>query len=192
MEVLSKHLPEDGLIVDLGCGYGITSHLISINHPQRKVIGVDISKARIKVAKSSISNNGNIRFYNEDIRKFYIPPCSAVIIIDVLSMFSYADQELVLKHCYDSLKIDGIMIVRDNCTSPRWKYQYMRFEESIKSRLKIYGEEIKDNPVCVWDSSDFTNLLNDIGFSVSSFHQRSLLPYPGIFYICHKQRKGSS
>lgn len=192
MDVLSKYLPEEGLVVDLGCGYGMTSHLVSIDHPQRTVIGVDISKTRIEVARSSVSNNGNVEFYNEDIRNFYIPSCSAIIIVDVLSMFSYVDQELVLRRCYDSLKVNGIMIIRDNCTFPRWKYRYMCFEESIKSKLKIYGKEIKDNPVCVWDNSEFMNLLKNIGFSVSSFRQRSYLPYPGIFYICYKRTRETS
>ena len=42
MEVLDRHLPERGLVLDLGCGYGIISHLVSVSHPERFVVGVDL------------------------------------------------------------------------------------------------------------------------------------------------------
>lgn len=186
LEILKANLPKQGLIIDLGCGYGIISHLIS--NTNRKIIGIDASSHRIKVAQSSINHRENVEFYEMDIREFQIFNCGAIVIIDVLCMLPYDDQERILVKCYECLQNDGIMIIKDSTKFPLWKYVYMRVEEWVKTRLRVYGKEIEGNGLFVWKSKDFISLLNKTGFDVSTVPLKSHLPYPGIFYICRKKK----
>lgn len=186
MAVLERNLPERGLIMDLGCGYGIVSNLVSIGHPGRTIIGVDMSSRRIEIAKRSAVNKKNLEFHLADIREFQIPHCSAIMIIDVLSMFPYKDQEQVLVQCYEKLNAGGIMIIKDNSKSPYWKHIYMRVEEAIKVKLRVYGSEVKKNSLCVWSDKEFLMLLERIGFNAKAIPLNSRLPYPGVFYVCRK------
>jgi len=186
MKVLDQYLPRQGLILDLGCGYGVFSHLVSATCPNRMVVGIDMASHRIEVAKKSIVPEKNVRFYAEDIRKAQVPQCNAIIIIDVLYMLPYYEQEQILTLCYERLCNGGTLIIKDNARSPRWKYAYMYIEEMLKTRLKIYGGESRKSPLCHWDIEELLMLLNKIGFNASIIPLKSILPYPGVFYICHK------
>jgi len=183
IDILEQYLPKDGLIIDLGCGYGIISHLLSFSHSKRQIIGFDISQTRIESAQKTISNN--IQFQLADIRDAKIPACNAVIIIDILYLLPYHDQEKVLIKCFEKLNHDGILIIKDTDKSAIWKFRYTYIEEKIKTKLGLYGKEIKGISLNYRTKGDFTSLLKEIGFDVDIIYKKQIL-YPGIFYICKK------
>ena len=186
MNVLEEHLPEQGLVLDIGCGYGIISHLLSARHPDRSLIGVDISSHRIEVARKSAHHGGNIEFHMTDIRDAQIPQCSAIMMLDILYMLPYRVQEQILRRCYEKLSDGGVLVIKDNGKSPYWKYIYAYTEEMIKTKLGLYGRDVKENSSCYWDSQELLVLLSKIGFCATMIPLRSRLPYSGVFYICRK------
>ncbi len=191
VDVLERHLPERGLIVDLGCGYGTISHLVSSACMDRSVIGVDMSSRRIEVARSGIDRNNSIEFHAADIREFQIPHCSAVMMIDILYMLTFEEQERLLSRCYEKLYDNGVVVIKDNCKSPYWKYAYASMEDVMKTKLGVYGKEVTENSSRYWDVDDFLELLSRIGFRAVAIPLKSYLPYPGVFYICRKlEEKG--
>ena len=186
IHILEQYLPEKGIILDLGCGYGIISHLVSDACPDRSVIGVDMSARRIGVAKGSIRHRRNLEFRMVDIRDVQFPRCDAFMAIDVLYMFPYQDQERILTRCYEKLTPRGVLVVKDNSKSPYWKYMYAHAEEFVKTRWSVYGKNVRNRSLKYWDVGDFLKLLGRIGFHAIAIPLRSYLPYPGVFYICHK------
>ena len=186
MEVLEQHLPERGLVLDLGCGYGVVSHLVSAECPDRAVIGIDISSRRIDAAKRSTDHRENVEFHTADIREVQIPRCDAIVMLDILSMLLYQDQERILVRCYEKLCDNGVLVIKDTSKSPYWKYAYAYIEDVIKTKLGVYGNEVVRHLSRYWDVQDFLKLLNRIGFHATMIPLRSNLPYPGVFYICHK------
>jgi trans-aconitate methyltransferase len=185
-DILDRYLPERGLIVDLGCGYGIISHLVSSAHSDRSVIGVDMSSRRIEVAKSGVNHSNSIEFRAADVREFQIPRCSAVVMIDILYMLTFQEQERLLSRCYEKLCDNGVVVIKDNCKSPYWKYAYAYIEDVIKTKLEVYGKEVAENSSRYWDVQEFLDLLSRIGFRAEAIPLKSHLPYPGIFYVCRK------
>ena len=183
--VLEEYIPDEGLIIDLGCGYGILSHLLSLSHPARNLIGVDMASKRIEIARSSEVNNRNAMFFASDIRNFDIPSCKAILIVDVLYMLPYNDQEKLLTSCYGKIGNNGLMIIKDTCKKPYWKYAYTRIEESIKIGLRLYGKEA-GGKLYYRGAQDFKELLNRIGFRTEVLPLKTWLPYPGVFFVCHK------
>jgi len=186
MEVLERHLPDRGLVLDLGCGYGTISHLVSISHPERSVVGFDLSSHRIEVARKSLGHRESVEFHAADIKEAQIPRCAAIMMIDILYMFPYCDQERILIQCYENLRDNGVLIVKDNGKSPYWKYVYAHVEDVVKTKLGVYGREIRKNSLWYWDVQDFLKLLSKIGFHATMLPLKSILPYPGVFYICRK------
>jgi len=186
MEVLEQHLPERGLVLDLGCGYGLISHLVSASYPDRSVVGIDLSSRRIQVARRSVDHRKNIEFHAADIREVQPPHCDAIMMIDILYMLPYRDHEQILARCYENLCNGGILIIKDNSKSPYWKYAYAYVEDVIKIKLRVYGREITKQSLRYWDVQDFLKLLEKIGFHATMIPLKSYLPYPGIFYICRK------
>jgi trans-aconitate methyltransferase len=189
IDLLERYLPERGLIVDLGCGYGTISQLVSSAHKDRSVIGVDMSSRRIKMAVSGVNHSNSIEFRAADVRDFHIPSCSAVIMIDILYMLTFGEQERLLSRCYEKLSDSGVVIIKDNCKSPYWKYAYAYIEDVIKTKLGVYGKEVAENSSRYWNVDDFLELLGRIGFRAMAIPLKSYLPYPGVFYVCRKLRE---
>jgi len=186
MTVLDQYLPRHGLILDPGCGYGIISHLVSSACPERRVTGVDASSRRIEVAKSSVNSRKNLEFHAADIMSFRIPHCNAIMMIDILQMLPHSEQEKLLIRCHERLCDGGVVIIKDNCKSPLWKYVYTCIEEAIKVKLGVYGKEFKGCSLHCWDTQEFLKLLSSIGFDAAMITLRSHFPYPGVFYVCRK------
>ena len=57
---IEKAVPEDGKILDLGCGHGIFSNFLALKGPGRHVIGTDLLENKINVAISTISKRKNV------------------------------------------------------------------------------------------------------------------------------------
>lgn len=186
VRVLEQHLPKHGLILDLGCGYGFISHLVSAECPDIAFIGIDVSSRRIRVAKKGAVHRKNMEFHVADISEIQFPRCDAVMLIDILSMLPYEAQERILAQCYEKLRNGGVLVVKDTCKSPYWKYAYVYMEDLIKIRLKVFGKEVQHYRQ-YRDIHDFLELLDSIGFHTTVIPLKSRLPYPGVFYICRKQ-----
>ena len=59
-------VPRKGLIIDLGCGYGFFPNLLAYLSQERKIVGVELSKRKIKYADIGFTNT---EFVNEDIQQ---------------------------------------------------------------------------------------------------------------------------
>ena len=186
LQVLEQHLPDRGLILDLGCGYGVISHLLATKCPHRAIMGFDMSSRRIEIARKSVDSKKNMEFHIADIREISVPRCDAVIMIDILSVLSYQNQEQLLIQCYKKLSDGGILVVKDSCKSPYWKYIYVYLEDMIKTKLGVFGKEITEHSLNYWGVQEFVKLLERIGFHATAIPLRSRFPYPGVFYVCQK------
>jgi SAM-dependent methyltransferase len=76
LEILQKNNIRNGLIVDLGCGSGLSAQeFIKAGY---QVIGIDISQSMIELAKKRVPE---AEFQVESLFKAEIPTCNAVISI---------------------------------------------------------------------------------------------------------------
>ena len=76
LEIFANNRIGDGLIVDLGCGTGLSAReFVKAGY---RVLGIDISQAAIDIARKKVPN---AEFIVESIFKTKIPVCNAVIAI---------------------------------------------------------------------------------------------------------------
>lgn len=113
---MANELPQEGKILDQGCGHGIFSTQLAISSKNRKVIGVDHDSARIELAQTASANLRNLEFHtgsfltkNEDHTSAF----EGVALIDVLHYFSKEEQFNILKNAYNALKPGGIVVFRE-------------------------------------------------------------------------------
>lgn len=74
LEILKRSQIREGLIVELGCGSGLSAQEFTKAH--YKVLGIDISQSMIAIARTRIPD---AEFRVESLFKVEIPPCNAVI-----------------------------------------------------------------------------------------------------------------
>jgi 2-polyprenyl-6-hydroxyphenyl methylase/3-demethylubiquinone-9 3-methyltransferase len=185
MSVLNKYLPQNGVILDLGCGYGLISNLLALES-ECLVIGVELSTSRIAAALQSIKGRKNIKFYAADIARFDIPRCDAILLIDVLLMLPDAVKRIIADKAYEKLVDDGLLVVKDTDKSPRWKYVYTYLEECVKLNLGVGGHKTLRIPQYK-SRNEFKSLFQEFGFSlIEVTNIKSIMPYPGVIYVCRK------
>ncbi|SRR5579875_310100 len=70
-QLLPPGIPEDGRVLDLGCGAGAWCAEVAFQYPQMEVIGIDISEVLVNYSRASARTQllDNARFEVMDVRK---------------------------------------------------------------------------------------------------------------------------
>jgi 2-polyprenyl-3-methyl-5-hydroxy-6-metoxy-1,4-benzoquinol methylase len=182
---LTKHIPVGSKIIDIGCGYGILANYLALSDPSSEVRGVDIDTARIKKAKESTLGRSNIsfdaiNFMTEDLSRY-----DRVLMIDVMHYFDYRLQDKVIKTIADQLRSQAVFIFRTPDTSPKWRYYWNFLHEFLMVKAAITKT---DRASLFFRSSEsLLHCLNEAGFDVTIFPNRSLFPYSDTLFICRKK-----
>jgi len=132
---ISSFLPEKGLVLDIGCGYGHFCVYLSLAKPLLQILGCDIDEKKISIAKTIDLNKqnqydflcGNIVSLNPlQNLKF-----DSIVILDVLYLVPVQFQKEILKWVSSHLKSKGVLIIKTIDT-----------EKGIRSKLAIIQEYI--------------------------------------------------
>lgn len=182
MERIEKMLPKKGIIIDLGCAYGIFANYIASIQPERKVYGFEFDKEKITVAKE-IANRAlinNVFLKTSNITKTDIFSAEAIIIMHVLHhLKSFDEQEKLLKDCIGKLKKGGVLIIDEVDRNYSLRY----FLALLTDNLLYLGD-------CFYYRSkqDMLSMLSKFPLTVEVRNISGfLMPYPELVYICKKK-----
>ena len=176
-------IPVSGTVVDLGCGEGIFSNYIGLCSKNRKVIGIEIDKKRIKIADHDISN---VSFMNADITKADLPQSDVIICFQLLHhLKSYEMQEELIKKCIKSLNKGGkILIVEINVN-----YTFRYFLTWLTDHFLVpwFFEKRLYSPILYRKISGWTRIFKKIGLSYGVIipNERAR-PFANVIFECQK------
>lgn len=184
-KLIEAHIPSEGDIYDLGCGYGtLINFLCRLPNGRRRFIGLDIDEAKIGFALRE-NKDRNIIFEPADVsRGLSINNASCIAMIDLLMLLTFEEQEKLLGRCWKYLSENGVLLIKDVDTQPLWKYAWHQFQETLV--LKVF-RLIKGKGIYCRCRRDYVNLLERIGYKVKVADIQKGYPYPHILYICSKQ-----
>jgi 2-polyprenyl-6-hydroxyphenyl methylase/3-demethylubiquinone-9 3-methyltransferase len=132
---LAAQVPSRGLIVDLGCGHGHLAHALAMESPRRRVVGIDLSPHKLSIA-SAVGTSQRVQFLQGSaLANPIVGPCQAILLVDVLYLLRAAQQEQVLRDCYDRLAPGGTLLIKTTDDRPAWKAGVSRFEEWLAVRV---------------------------------------------------------
>ncbi|MBI2028422.1 MAG: class I SAM-dependent methyltransferase [Candidatus Levybacteria bacterium] len=174
---LEKLIPKQGVILDLGCGYGILTNYLALYSKRRQMIGIDIDTNKINHAGKGIEN---VRFSVGDATKMKLKKLDAILIHDVLHhLNSYEDQEKLIKECASMLKKKGKLFIVEVDNKPLWKLIFGRLTDFL-----MY----KGNRVFYRYKKEMLNLLERY-FSKELIHTETFTnnPFPQVLYVCQKK-----
>lgn len=170
---LEPQVPRSGFIIDLGCGYGIFANLLSLMSPERKVLGLELDKFKVKYADRGIPGT---EFRREDIVSANIPSVDCILLIHVLHhLNSYSEQETLINNCYKKLKPGGELIICEVDKYPWWKF----FLAQLADHLLYPGDHIYYR-----FPDKLLSLLKDFKVQYMPSHQGT--PFSHITFICEK------
>jgi 2-polyprenyl-6-hydroxyphenyl methylase/3-demethylubiquinone-9 3-methyltransferase len=189
--VLARHLlapmarvaaavPSSGKILDVGCGHGLFSNALALGSPDRQVLGVDPSGAKIAVARASAAGLPNLRYEQGTVQQVDDGGFDAITILDVLYLLPVEEKLAVLRACRDRIAADGVLILKANDTRPAWKYRVARLQEEAMTGL---GLTMGHGALHFVSREQNANLLELAGFRPRFVDLNTWLPYPHVMFV---------
>lgn len=176
-EKIAQHVPLQGTIVDVGCGYGLLANLLALTSEERDIIGIDLSPRRIRAAQRTVKDRKNIKFLLQDANGLKVEKCNAFVMSDFLHHLPYGRQEELLAGCYQKLSKNGLLVMEEVDDKPHWKYQF----NIIVDGLLNLGQRTYFR-----NSAEYLKLLSRIGFQIKTEAAHKGLPLSDILYLCKK------
>lgn len=127
--------PKQGEIIDLGCGMGLLSYMLSFTSSERTVFGMDYDIDKIRIAQNGFAKGSNLTFAHGDITQFEFRPADAYIISDVLHYLPETSQRELIASCLQHLRTNGILLIREGDASLADRQKGTRLTEFFSVRL---------------------------------------------------------
>lgn len=111
--LINEIVPRQGIITDIGCGYGFMSVMLALTSDKRMITGIDYDEDKIITAQNCTEDLGNLKFIHADISSQQLPASDVLLLMDVLHYMAEEKQTELLKKCFASLNEKGMILVRD-------------------------------------------------------------------------------
>ena len=132
---IDTFVPQAGVVLDAGCGYGLMSNILARKSLDRRVIGVDLDPRKIRVAGGTALAVPNVQFELGNLLDTPFPEAQAVILVDVLHYWSKPRQrDLIAKAC-KALRPGGVLLFREACKSSGWRHRLTVWSERMATVL---------------------------------------------------------
>lgn len=109
-------IPRDASIVDVGCGYGSLSFMLSLYAKKRSVLGIDSNAKKINLAKNSYMASDKVNFECLDVLNADMPASDAFIVKDLLCCMPSKEQFNLLRKLKEALNERGVIVVHEGDT----------------------------------------------------------------------------
>jgi 2-polyprenyl-3-methyl-5-hydroxy-6-metoxy-1,4-benzoquinol methylase len=181
LSVMDLMLPDEGRILDVGCGFGLFAAYFGQTHPGRRITGVDPDARRIGLARRVADRLGmrDHAFVVGDVRDAPLEgPFDAAYVLDVMHHLPAGDQRPVLERLRSLIRPGGVLIVKDITTEPRLG---LFFTEAL-DRLMVGWNE----PLSYRHHREWAEMLTAVGFKVRMVRVPDVLPYPHVVIAATK------
>jgi 2-polyprenyl-3-methyl-5-hydroxy-6-metoxy-1,4-benzoquinol methylase len=181
LSVMDLLLPDEGRILDVGCGFGLFAAYFGQTQPGRTIVGVDPDARRVKLATQVSKSLGlDNSFQVGDVRDHSLEgPFDAAYVLDVMHHIPQDDQRAVLARLRDLLVPGGTLIVKDITTEPRFG---LLFTELL-DRVMVGWDE----PLAYRHHREWGQMLDELGFRVRMVRVPDILPYPHVVIAATKR-----
>jgi 2-polyprenyl-3-methyl-5-hydroxy-6-metoxy-1,4-benzoquinol methylase len=134
-QVFHDLVPIQGKILDIGCGYGFMSYMLSFTSAQRNITGIDYDEDKIDTANNCFSKTDRVNFVHSDVMGFEFEHYDAIILADMLHYLQPNEQKLVIEKCISNLNPGGMVIIRDGDADKETQHQKTKLTEYFSTRV---------------------------------------------------------
>lgn len=184
-ENIAHYFPDEGTVLDLGCGYGLLSFTLALQSRTRKIVGVDHDDERINIAKEASNAFGSrVEFRAESFEKTFSrgDHFCGIALIDSLHYSISSDQEATLKNIYKNLLPGGVFVMREVDLSNGIHAYVNRLHEWLATSV---GFTKGKDGLFFRSELDWANLLKKIGFKIEKTERPSYL-FADVVFVCRK------
>ncbi len=183
-EELVRHIPVQGTLLDVGCGFGLLPFMLVNQNPDRVVMAIDPDKRRVEIAQRIGKKYSQLSFNNATIEQLVSPkgaPFSVITIIDVLYLLPDSEKEKVIKRAHSLLTNNGRLLIKINDKSHTLRYFFTWLQEKLVVQL-LKKTTAHDSGLYFENTTMIKKLLKKTHFTVTSI-VKLRTPFP--FYHAH-------
>jgi SAM-dependent methyltransferase len=214
LKILAQNNIRDGLVVDLGCGSGLSA--LELTNAHYQILGIDISESMVAIARTRVPG---AEFRVASLFKIDIPSCNAVISIGECFnyLFDGDNNHRILiqlfERIYTALAPGGVFIfdiaepgqvmegnrVKSFAEGKDWIVLVEKEEDREKSvlsrriiTLRKVGEHYRRDDelhdLQLYKAEDMTEKLRQVGFTVGSMNSYGdyQLPQAHVAFVARK------
>jgi SAM-dependent methyltransferase len=182
LSVMDLLLPDEGRILDIGCGFGLFAAYFGQTQPSRRIVGVDPNARRVEMARRVCDRVGleGHSFVAGDARDVVLEGgFDGAYVLDVMHHVPAADQLPLLERLRDLLAPRGVLVLKDITTEP---FVGLKFTELL-DRVMVGWDE----PLAYRHHREWGEMLASLGFHVRMVRVPDVLPYPHVVIAATKQ-----
>ena len=132
-------LPQQGTLLDCGCGRGLMLSLLATARAHRDqtwppewplppaalhLVGIEYRHRMVAKARRALASEADI--IQGDLRAVALPACDVVLLFDVLHLMAPSDQDTCLRRIRAALSPGGLLIMREADASGGWHFRAVR------------------------------------------------------------------
>ncbi|MEP7255716.1 MAG: 1-acyl-sn-glycerol-3-phosphate acyltransferase [Ferruginibacter sp.] len=133
-------VPQQGKILDIGCGYGFMSYMLSFTSSQREITGIDYDEEKISIANHCFSKTDKINFVHSDVMGFGFEKYDSIILADMLHYLPHEEQKRVIEKCINNLNSGGMIIIRDGDKDKEEQHKRTKLTEFFSTRVLNFNK----------------------------------------------------
>lgn len=181
LQEIGQYLPEAGLVLDVGCGFGLFSLYFGASAPERRVRGIDLDARRVATARRAAARLGldNVAYEARDVRAMVAGGVAdGAYMIDLVHHLPPDRVGPLLVTLARSLPAGAPLVVKDIAPWPATKRWFTwLLDKAMAPRT----------PVQYWSPVALTATLEAAGFGVHRHVMADRLPYPHVLYVCQRR-----
>lgn len=125
-------------LLDVGCGHGALLALLAVEHPERRVVGIDPDERKVGWAKRSVGRCPNVEVVCSTIETFaadHLGEFDTVLVADVLYLLDAAAWRPFLTAAYQLLAPGGRLVLKEAEDDGSWRVAKALWQERLMVHL---------------------------------------------------------
>lgn len=179
-------LPQQGQIVDIGCGRGLLFALLTTagqlqpHSKDLRLTGIELRRKDAQLAQAVLGVDADIQ--HADACTVTLPACQAVVLLDVLLYNAAAEQTMLLARIAEALTPNGVLIMREANAGAGWRY----FATWLSERFCALARGHWQQQYTYRNEAAWTALLQQHGFTLHKYPMSEGTPFANVLFVAHK------